>query len=304
MRWNGYVAHATPTRLNRKSGTKVIRNRICQALIVTTAFAGAMAAVGVSSAAANEYEAFAQCPTEAPGVETCIVARTGSGEIKLGNESVPIEKTQTLQGGLIIETPFESVFETALNGETLTKTPQKVPGGLTGIKCSEIKGTGFIERELRKLCESIFDSHLTAVYATTEVAGSANSIILNQPFLEIGYSTALTLPVKVKLENPLLGSSCYIGSNSEPIKLELSTASPGKVGTISTRAKGGILVISNNTLVDSGFKAPGATGCGIGGLLDGLLNSKLALPATTGDNAVLNNTLEEANSELVAGNGE
>jgi len=262
-----------------------------------------MAAVGVSSAAASEYSVFAQCPTEAPGVETCLVARTESGEIKLGKETVPIVKTQTLQGGLIIETPFESVFETALNGETLTKTPQKVPGGLTGIKCSEIKGNGLIEKGLRALCESVFDNHLTSVYATTELAVPANSIILNQPFLEIGYGTALTLPVKVKLENPLLGSNCYIGSGTNPIKLELSSAAPGKVGTISTRAKGGILVITNNTLVDSTFVAPAATGCGPLGLLDGLLNSKLGLPATTGNNAVLNNTLEEANSELVAGNG-
>jgi hypothetical protein len=154
------------------------------------------------------------------------------------------------------------------------------------------------------LCESIFDNHLTSVYATTEVAGSASSIVLNQPFLEIGYSTALYLPVKVKLENTLLGSKCYIGSNTEPIELELSSAAPGKVGKIKTKAGGGILVITGNTLVDSTFKAPAATGCGVDGLLDSLLNSKLGLPATTGNNAVLNNTLEEANSELVVDNEE
>jgi hypothetical protein len=266
-----------------------------------------MAAVGVPSAMATpkgEYAVFAQCPTGAAKVHTCIVARTESGEIKLGNEAVPIEKTQTLQGGLITLNPLESEFAEALNGETLTKTPQKVPGGLTGIKCSEIKGNGFIEKGLRELCEKVFDNHLTSVYATTEVAGPASSIILNQPFLEIEFGTALTLPVKVKLENPLLGSSCYIGSNSEPVKLELTSASPGKLGTITTKAKGGILVISHNTLVQSNFKAPGATGCGIGGLLDSLLNSKLGLPATTGNNAVLNNTVEEANSELVEGSEE
>lgn len=263
-----------------------------------------MLATGVSSAAANEYEAFAQCPVENPEVATCLVGRTGSGEFKIGNETVPIEKTQTIQAGLILVSPFESQFVAALNGETLSKTPQKVPGGLTGIKCSEIKGNGLIEKGLRALCESIFNNKLTGVTATTEVAGSVSSIILNQPFLEIEEGTALYLPVKIKLENPLLGSSCYIGSNTEPINLELTTASPGKLGKISTRAKGGVLVITENTLVDSNFKAPGATGCGIGGLLDGLLNSKLGLPASTGNKAVLNSTLEEANAELVAANGE
>lgn len=270
-----------------------------------------MAAIGVSSAMAapkGEYTVFAQCPTGHPKVKTCIVARTESGEIKLGNESVPIVKTQTLQGGLTIVSPFDSEFVEALNGETLTKTPQKVPGGLTGIKCSEIKGNGFIEKGLRELCEKVFDNSLTSVYATTELAAPASSVILNQPFLEIEEGTALFLPVKVKLENVLLGSSCYIGSNTEPINLELTSGTSGtlkgKLGEISTRAKGGILVISHNTLVQSNFKAPGATGCGIDGLLDSLLNSKLGLPATEGNKAVLNNTIEEANAELVEGSEE
>ena len=262
-----------------------------------------MAAMGVSSAMATpkgDYAVFAQCPIAAENVRTCVVSRTESGEIKVGKEAVPIEKTQTLQGGLIFNTPFEAVFVEALNKETLTKTPQKVPGGLTGIKCSEIKGSGPIEIGLRFLCESIFDNHLTAVYATTELAVPPSGVILNQPFLEIGYSTALTLPVKIKLENPLLGSSCYIGSNTEPIKLELTSGAPGKIGTIKTKDAGGILEISNNTLAASNFKAPGATGCGPLGLLDSLLNSKLGLPATEGNKSVLNNTIEEANSEIVA----
>jgi hypothetical protein len=279
---------------------------MCQALIVVTALTGSMASIGVPAALATpkgEFAVFAQCPTGAPKVRTCVVSRAESGEIKVGNETVPIEKTQTLQGGLIKVSEFDSYFAEALNGETLSKTPQKVPGGLTGIKCSGITGNGFIEKGLRKLCEEIFDNELTGVTATTELAGSPSSIVLNQPFLEVGVGTALYLPVKVKLENPLLGSSCYIGSNSEPIKLEFTTASPGKPGTFTTKHGGEILVVSNNTLAASNFKAPGATGCGYG-LLDGLLNEKLGLPVTEGNKAILNNTIEEANSEQVEGSEE
>jgi len=58
-------------------------------------------------------------------------------------------------------------------------------------------------------------------------------------------------------------------------------------------------VISNTSLVDSAFSAPKATGCGPFGLLDGLINEKLGLPATTGNRAVLNGTEEEASAELV-----
>lgn len=40
------------------------------------------------------------------------------------------------------ETDVET-FVGALNGETLSKTPQKVPGGLLGlVNCTEIKGEG------------------------------------------------------------------------------------------------------------------------------------------------------------------
>ena len=104
-------------------------------------------------------------------------------------------------------------------------------------------------------------------------------------------------------ENPLFGSSCYIGSNTNPVKLELTSgtsgALKGKAGEESDRAEGGMLVIKNTTLVDSGFAAPAATGCGPFGLLDSLINSKLGLPATTGNAAVLNGTEEQANAELV-----
>jgi hypothetical protein len=289
-------------------GVTMLKNRACRALLLTSIFVVSMVAVGVSSASATptgEYAVFAQCPVGTPHVKTCIVARTESGEVKLGNQGVPIVNTQTLQGGLIKLNTFESSFAEALNKETLTKTAQRVPGGLLGIKCSEIKGEWLIEKGLRYLCEKLFEEGLAGVYATTELAAPASSIILNQPFLEIEEGTALYLPVKVKLENALFGSECYVGSSSEPIKLELTSGTSGtlkgKLGELSTKAEGGILVVKNNTIVDSAFAAPEAKGCGIGGILDGLINSKLGLPAKTGNTAVLNNTIEEANAEQVEG---
>jgi len=92
-----------------------------------------------------------------------VVARTESGEIKVGNQGVPIVNTQTLQGGLINLNEFEKQLVEAKNGESLTKTAQKVPGGLLGIKCSEIKGSGLIEKGLRSLCEKLFEEGLAGV---------------------------------------------------------------------------------------------------------------------------------------------
>ncbi len=261
-----------------------------------------MSAVGVSSAMAEpkgEFAVFAKCPLTNPNVEACLVAKTGSGEIKIGKAEVPIVNTQTLQGGLHNLEPVGKEFIDATS-ETLTKTSQKVPGGLLEfVKCNEIKGEFWPEKELRKLCEKIFENSLTGVNATTELVGSVG---INEIALEVGEGTALDLPVRVKLENTLLGSECYIGSSSEPINLELTSGTSGKLtgfpGEIGTKAEGKILVISKNKLVEEGFKAPGASGCGYG-LLDGIIDSKLGLPASTGNTAVLNNTIEQANAEFV-----
>jgi len=111
--------------------------------------------------------------------------------------------------------------------------------------------------------------------------------------------------VKVKLENPLLGSECYIGSNSSPITINLTTGATvggptGKPGTLTTSEEGELATISGVSLVSNTFSAPGASGCGLFGLLDGIINEKLGLPSAAGKNvAVLNGKVEIANSEVV-----
>jgi len=277
----------------------VVKNRISSTLFVTAICLVSFAATSVSSAIAapkGEYAVFSKCPTGTKKVRGCLVARTESGEVKLGNTTVPIENTMTLQAGLINLNEYQQ----EVVGETLTKTAQKVPGGLLGIKCAEIKGEFIIEKELRKLCTKLFEEGGAGVYATTELAGKVG---LNSIALALEEGVALDLPIKVKLENFLFGSECYIGSSSSPVNLELTTGTSGtlkgKKGSTSDRAEGGILVISNTTLVDSAFTAPKATGCGPFGLLDGLIDEKLGLPATTGNVAVLNGTEEEASAALV-----
>jgi hypothetical protein len=288
-----------------------------------------MASLGVLSAASpalaapkGEYAVFADCPLSNAAVQGCIVGRTEKGEFVIGTKKtkVPIEKTITLQGGFEEEIPaeFRMPFVEAADGNTLSKTPQKVPGGLLGIKCEEIKNAS-----LRKACEVIFESKLTGVTATTELAlpappASLSSIFLSEASLEepILYEAfgipALGLPVKLKLENPLLGSECYIGSSTEPIVLKLTTGttkppSPntsikGKLGTLTTRAEGGILVIKDNSLVDNLFAVPVAKGCGgkaFESVIDPLIDAKLGLPSPSGNNtAILEGTLEQAGAEL------
>jgi hypothetical protein len=257
--------------------------------------------VGASSAFAKpsgEFEIFAQCPLTTPGLTACLNAKTESGEIVAGNRKVPIEHAITLQGGLV-ETETATTFIAAANGETLSKTPQNVPGGIFGVNCKEIT-----EKKTREKCESVFENKLTAVSATTELAGPASDIHLNEGALFEEVGTALSIPVKLHVENPLLGSSCYIGSNSAPVVLELTTGTSGSLkgtkGEIRVIGEGEILQLANNSLVNNTFVAPGSNGCGPGGLLDGIVNSLLGVPAGSGKNkAVLNGILSIASPEAV-----
>jgi len=272
---------------------------ICRyALVVVAALTVPLAVASPGVAAPKgEYAAFAECPTSNAELAACIVARAeggAGGSITFGNETVPIVNTQTLQGGFIEEESGAMKFVGAANGNTLTKTAQKVPGGLSGlVNCTEISN-----KEEREKCEAIFENKLTGVNATVELAAPASSIGLNEFNLETEMGTALSLPVKVKLENPLLGNNCYIGSNSSPIVVPLTTGTSGslkgKLGKIGSRAEGGILVISEDSLVNNTIAVPGANGCGFAGLLNSIVDGRLQIPSAAPKNKVtLNGTLEQ-----------
>jgi hypothetical protein len=281
-----------------------------RALLIASALLALFAMIGTSAASAapkGEYINFADCPTKNPELSGCIYGKTSSGEFTIGKQQVPIVKPQVIQGGFIENEETGALqFVAAADGNTLPKTPQKVPGGLAGlVRCNEI--SNIIERIA---CEVVFENGATGVNATIELAGPASSIVLNEINLFGETGTAIGLPVKVHLENPFLGSECYIGSNSSPVHVELTTGTTapplpnkpikGKLGTISTRDGGRILVIGNNTLVDNSFAAPGVSGCGgiFSFLLNPIINSKIGLPASAGHNtAILNGTLEQTSAE-------
>jgi hypothetical protein len=268
------------------------------------------------------FKIFKQCPTEIPGIALCNFAQTTSGEFSIGTTKVPINKTITLQGGDLPtgnpENPREFFALPAKNGESLSKTELNVPGGLAGIiNCEEIKGNGFFEKAARELCKATFENKLTGVTATTElVASKTNPAIFNEFALASEEGTALTLPLRVHLKNPFLGNSCYIGSESSPLQLHLTTGEThppagftplhGTLGEPETleEKEQVMLRITGNSLVDNTFSAPGATGCGeflfVKGFLDSIINGKIKIPNKAGQNkAILNGELNAAAPEAV-----
>ena len=269
----------------------------------------ALASPAMAKEPTGDFAVFKQCPRHTAEVAFCLYAQTKSGEVTLGKQGVPIVNTITIQGGFTRnEETEEEIFVGALNGETMSKTPQKVPGGLSGlVKCNEI--SNFFERIS---CELIFENGVTGVTATTELAKPASAIAINTNNLVNAEGVALSLAVKVHLENPLLGSSCYVGSEAHPIVLNLTTGttSPpapnkpisGKVGEIKFKDGFALTEIVNNTLVDNAFAAPEATGCGglFSFLIDPIINGKIGLPASAGHNsAILTGTLKQGQAEAV-----
>jgi hypothetical protein len=282
-----------------------------------------IAAMAIASPAFAEpkgiFKVFKDCPTEVPGNAICTFAQTTSGEFVIGSTKVPINQTITLQGGGVHTggpNPNEYFSLPAKDGNSLSKTELNVPGGLTGlVNCEEIKGSGFFESLERATCKAIFENKTTGVTATTElVANMTNPAILNLAGLFTGEETALTLPLRVHLKNPLLGEGCFIGSESSPIQLHLTTGTTapplpnkpikGKPGKFKEEVEKefGVTVVTENSLVDNSFSAPAAEGCGgfFSFLLDPILDAKIGLPSAAGHNtAILNGSLKSAENEAV-----
>jgi hypothetical protein len=275
----------------------------------------ALAALGLAGSASakltGNYTRFAQCPYTNPEVSKCIVSTTNSGEVVLGKKTVPIEKQVVLQGGYGVgnETTGDAKFFAATNGVTLSKAAQNVPGGLAGI-VPEASSPPLV----KALIKFFFENKLTGLTSTLELAKSASDIVVNESNLGGELGTALKMPVKVHLENPFLGKSCYVGSSTSPIVWNLTsgTTSPpapnkpitGTVGEIEFLEEGRILEAKGTKLVDNAWSAPGASGCGgiIAFLVNPVINSQLGTTTAGNNTAILNNTLSVGAAVAVANN--
>jgi hypothetical protein len=273
---------------------------------------GALLALGVSSSAlahSGEFSKFNFCPSTNTEVKKCLLSKTVGGTIILGKKTTPIVNEVTLQGGYgkpNSETHISKFYE-ATNGITLSKTPQPVPGGLLGIVPPESSPP-----LVKLLSKFFFENSITGVNATLELAKPASEIQISEFNLLVEEGLALKLPVKVRLENPFLGSSCYVGSSSNPLIWNLTTGetSPpepnkpikGTSGLLEGKEEDEIVALTGNELVENAWAAPEATGCGgiLSFLVDPIINGVLGLPAKAGLNtSILKNNLDVASAAAV-----
>jgi hypothetical protein len=249
--------------------------RLLAAAVVAVAAMAMLVPAAQAATPASGYNQFAGCPTtaESPAVTACLRSDITGGHFQMGSKDVPITQPITLTGGLDPETGNISFGP----GGGLSKAKQLVPGGVVGITGLDWL-VNFLGVEQLKL------------YAVTELAGAPHQ----------NGAIALELPIKVHLVNTALGNNCYVGSSSNPIKLNLNvgTTNPpppnkpitGKEAEFSFDEATEIFHIDNGQFVDNAFAAPGASGCTLTILglipisLNALVNAQAGLPSPAGTN--------------------
>jgi hypothetical protein len=266
------------------------------AIVVFIPVSGASAA---TVTLAGDWAPFTRCPVTDPamlaanGTSTlafCVASDSPSGSIKIGNVTATTGDTN-LQIGLVENTSTGTFSVVAPSGGAIVSAPIQIPGGLLGLACpSDVPA-------VTAICDGITDSQLNTVTAVVESAGTPSNFSL-----EAGLSSGepiVTVPVMIHLENPLLGPDCYIGSNSDPILLQPENATTPAVQVEEFDANGtpdatnGVMdaiFSTGGTQEDDTAAVPGASGCGLLGILNLAVDLKEGLPSASGNNSlVLNN---------------
>ena len=284
-------------------------------LVVTVAALVVLAFASSASAHTGLFELFNTCPTGNPEVDKCVNSTVYGGEVVLGKKTTPLVNPVTFEAGytltdraLGLGPDRVSTVIAATDGVTLSKTPEPVPGGLLGLVPPASSPPA-----IKQLSAYYSQHQLTGVNAVVEIAGPSSDVRLSEFNLLSEEELALYFPIKIHLENPFLGGSCYVGSNSSPIVLELTTGSTegfwsrglhgaenkvvplpnkpirGTAGDASIIGEEQIGAATEAVLVDNRWSAPGATGCGgvLAPLVDPLIDAAAGLPSPAGRNTLI-----------------
>jgi hypothetical protein len=275
----------------------VSRIRRTVPVVVAAVVASLLAVVTPASATtlAGAWAPLNRCPVDdsamlaadgATVAALCLSSSATTGTFTIGETTLTTGATD-LQAGVLNQGGAYSLV--APQGGAVIGAPVEIPGGLLGLMCpSRIP-------VISDICESVENSPLNRVTATIQSAGVPRDFNLSAG---AGAGTPIvTLPVKIKLSNPFLDPNCYIGSNSNPILLKpANTARPtarfvrfNADGTPNPTGEMGYLSLSGASQADTTFAVPGATGCGLFGILSGAVNLKQGLPSPAGENSLVLN---------------
>ncbi|WP_438290270.1 hypothetical protein [Streptomyces sp. HUAS TT7] len=269
----------------------------CTALTVLVTVGPASADSAPAAQLAGNWAPFTRCPVDDPAmlaadgraeIVQCIASHAASGSIKLGSTEV-VTGASDLQAGVVQHTGGAPTLVAPAGGALIADSAD-IPGGLLGLMCpSDIPVIGDI-------CRQITNSTLNRVTATVESAGAPTGFDLTAG--ATSGKPILSIPVRIHLQNPFLGGSCYVGSATHPIVLHPQNVTAPAFGikrfdgngTPNTTGVMNRLSLTGADQTDTTFAVPGASGCGLAGMLDWAVNLKTGLPSAAGNNSVVLNS--------------
>jgi hypothetical protein len=288
--------------------TRPARPRPAIGLLTVVLLAAAPSALAAAHHPTGDFAPFAGCPLSNPRTDVCFFARTEGGELRIGRKAIPITATLTIQGGIHEDQASgRQRFIGAEGGETFSRVPQAIPGGHF-----EIAAPRSLPGYVRAIFDEFIDREATELTATTEFAAPPSAVQIDTQDLVEAKRGGLSLPVKIKLGSSLLGASCYIGSDADPVLIPLTTGATarmpgrssltGKPGHAHFKDEYNLVTLDDDALVNDSFPAPRTTGCGraLAFLVEPAIDAALALPVAPGGNeAILRGTLQTANAPAV-----
>jgi hypothetical protein len=252
------------------------------------------------------YKPFTNCPLNNPimhetgqlsatndfgGFAACTAGNATGGSITIGTITTPVTEPVNVQFGFAW-TPSNAGFPLPayppLAGVSalLSTKPDLIPESLTtALGCATATNA-----TIQNICQQAQarGGVYNQVFALAQEAGALTNFNL----------LSWTQPLKFKLINPLLGSNCSIGSDSDPVIAQPSL-SLGPGGTITSandpaptvHPDTAVLTLSGAVASDTTFSAPEVLGCGPGGVandaVDLALDASSGLPAASGNSLTL-----------------
>ena len=284
------------------------------AFAVLVAASPASAATGTSLLSLptlnGDWAPFNRCPVQDPAMKAadgvnvialCLASDSPSGIFKGGN--IPIATGETnLQVGVVFDNSAGTQTAIQPTGGAIVAAPVHTPGGFLALACPSDTPP------LSNMCDSATSNpSLNDVQAIVQDAGDPSNlnVLAGAGVGEV----IITLPIKIQLVSPLLGGNCFIGSDDDPIGLNIANTTaptfdiqffdPDGTPSADPSAVMARFFLPGATQGDSSFAVPAATGCGPAGTADATINSRLGLPSPSGNNNVV---LNDATSYLTGVN--
>jgi hypothetical protein len=267
------------------------------AVALVAMLATAVLGTGTASASHPPYSFVDRCPVDDPlftqpdpgggfANSICVASNSTNGTFRLGKRTVETGNSN-LQFGLHFDDSTPNEFQ--VFGGSLRSAPAYPPGGLLNIRLPDSPESNPLQRLKELVNGTVFEGpgSVLGVRSRVVLAGEPSNFDLAAG-LSPNSGPVIHLPVLIRLEHPLLGRNCRIGSRQNPIVLKPQTLTVGELSFVEDPVDPDKVAIRSlgGSQGDDSFAVPRATNCGPAGVLTPIVNSQLGLPLKPGESEI------------------